>query len=474
MYASHAAAPPVTSPSSSDEQFHVLFGPGDVRRVLLSQLDELFSRGVVNANTFVWAEGMTAWQTLGEAAGLDDDIEDADLLDDEDAEDTVVFTSRSVPMLPPPANAPRGPALRVAAPPPMRSAPPPARSAPPPARSAPPLGSAPPPPRVSSPAPARTRSAIVPIAQARSAPTAPAVQRPSTPHPSHLRVVPAHVETAAPSLAPLASDGLEANPFERDRGHWRRKVQFTLLFVAMVAGTVVTLYRNDLTLAWAKSLHQSSTYLDLERRWFGGAPAGTPRELDALLGRATAATDDGATDATSLLSATMLNHPAATEPARHPAATDPAANPAGGTEEPASAHKTRDTSATPPDEKPSAALPAEATSAPQATPRLDDSSAKSVEDLPRVSSSKHTATSSARKSRVATTHTRSHHERSTPHKEEHAPAKAAKSDEPAPAPGTDAFLRASIRDAVKNQKSKKKHHRSKKGKSSFDPLNGDL
>lgn len=50
--------------------YHVMFSQNDVRQLTLDQVDDCFRLGLINENTLLWAEGMTTWETLREAAGL--------------------------------------------------------------------------------------------------------------------------------------------------------------------------------------------------------------------------------------------------------------------------------------------------------------------------------------------------------------------------------------------------------------------
>jgi len=63
------AAPDITEP---EEPFHVLFGAGNVRELTLVQLDEFYRNEIIDESTLVWTKGMTAWQSLGQVAGIDD------------------------------------------------------------------------------------------------------------------------------------------------------------------------------------------------------------------------------------------------------------------------------------------------------------------------------------------------------------------------------------------------------------------
>lgn len=437
---------PVPAPGTgpSDERFHVLFGPGDVRQVALSQLDDFFRLGIVDTETFVWAEGMNGWQTLGEAAGLDEE---------DDGEDTVVVSSCSRPTRPA--------ALGSAPPPPRRTGVPPVAP---------------------TSLPTRPRSAIVPIAAVVPLPVRtpaaapPPVQRrsgtPSLPHApvapaaapaSHLRVVPAVASAGNEVLENKPPFVAEAHlsPFAPEPGRWRRSVQFALLSAALLAGTGFTLHRNDVLFAWAKSLGRGSDYLELEKRWFGGAPLGTPREIEGMLRTADVSATSGMAPG-SVLSAVTLPVSAA--------GSQSAAGSVGADTNEADPPPAEDVAAP----APSAAKPEPVEAAAQT---LDSSSAKTVEDLP-VHVEAPGRARSAGASRERTERTRSAPSRmQRPAKPNKKAQKAAEPEKPAPQPGSDDFLRASIREAVERsdgKSSKQRDKSSKKGSSSFDPLNGAL
>jgi hypothetical protein len=96
-------------PVPADEAWHVAVAPDDIKVVSLDQLDDLFRLSLVDSDTKVWQPGMSAWVSLGEIAGLDEEP------------------------APPKRTHPKPPSPRSAPPPPQRSAPPPPRSVAPPA-----------------------------------------------------------------------------------------------------------------------------------------------------------------------------------------------------------------------------------------------------------------------------------------------------------------------------------------------------
>jgi GYF domain 2 len=98
-------------PVAADEAWHVAVAPDDIKVVSLEQLDDLFRLSLVDSDTKVWQPGMSAWVSLGEIAGLDEE-----------------------PAPPPPKRThPKPPSPRSAPPSPQRSAPPAPRSVAPPA-----------------------------------------------------------------------------------------------------------------------------------------------------------------------------------------------------------------------------------------------------------------------------------------------------------------------------------------------------
>jgi hypothetical protein len=257
----------------------------------------------------------------------------------------------------------------------------------------------------------------------------------------------------------LAGDSYDLEPFGNESGRWRKRVQVALLAATFLAGAVITLYRNDLTLGWAKAVDRGSAYLDVERRWFGGAPAGTPREINTFLGRTTP--EEASPQSNSLVSATMLRKPSPPEVAVREKKVAQATAPAQTSE------NATDTAEDSVQDPPTPAAP-------------DMKSAKSVEDLPvQAGRRSRSRSSGAPRARVESRSVSSSHQRpsSAEKAEEPKQEPPKKADKQALAPGSDAFLRASILDAVERSgdKKKKKRKNSKKSKkSSYDPLNGEI
>lgn len=92
------------------------------------------------------------------------------------------------------------------------------------------------------------------------------------------------------SLAPMALSGQSSwpssndddVPFARSRGIGA-KLQTALFTLCLLAGGAVVAYRNDYLFQVAHSMHQESNYLALEKRYLGGAPNGTPRDVKKLV-----------------------------------------------------------------------------------------------------------------------------------------------------------------------------------------------
>ena len=60
--------------SKAGVSYYVQLSDGDVHRVSLDQLDEGFQAGHIDENTMVLADGASKWVTLGDLAGLDDEV----------------------------------------------------------------------------------------------------------------------------------------------------------------------------------------------------------------------------------------------------------------------------------------------------------------------------------------------------------------------------------------------------------------
>jgi hypothetical protein len=57
-----------------EDPFHVLFSPGNVRVLSLDELNDFYRYEVIDESTLIWQKGMSDWQTLGRAAGIDEAV----------------------------------------------------------------------------------------------------------------------------------------------------------------------------------------------------------------------------------------------------------------------------------------------------------------------------------------------------------------------------------------------------------------
>jgi hypothetical protein len=234
----------------------------------------------------------------------------------------------------------------------------------------------------------------------------------------------------ATSLSPGATDSLDMAVYDR-AGRLRSRVQAGLVWGSVIIGTLITLYRNDALLVGARSLQQGDTYLALEKRWLGGAPSGTPREVLTRTQPEPETTTPAAVT-TAPTDATAPGQPL--QPFEGDSADVPPAPKTGsqGPDEPGGEQ-------------------GKATPAP--------SSAQQRTAL--VAHSKRVAPSAKRT--TVTTKTRVAVE-----------ATPAKPEAAAPAPGTDAFLRLNMAQAVERSGKAAASKRPNKVGGAYDPLNGDL
>lgn len=472
----------LTAPGAGAEAdvYQVIFAPDDIRELTLEQLDDCYRLGLIDETTWVWAAGMENWETLAEAAGLGAAEPDPD---------SAVRPRPGAQLgTPPPLPGELPPPL-----PPVSAAPGAMTGA---AMSAYPSGGA------------YHQIASNPVAIGQSAPawtpppfdatwpSAPAVERgpsswpapasypaayaaaapPPSSHPlsmSNSGPFPGVVEAApAPSIAPFAPqtapplvfDTHEDNPFQARSGGLRGRFQATLLVVGLLVGGTVTAYRNDLILEAARSANLEATYLRFERQWFGGAPAGTPRQVEGLLGpRDAQPTALGASAVVGSLQPASEVSDSSGE-AREP--NSPAASAVKEAPEPA--------------KRLSGALSAEEESSGAEPPRGVEPepapAAPAKRSAARVTSPKPVPKPAPRAQRAVAAKPKP---APSPVRKPAAPAKAAKpapapkpvNAKPTPAPGTDEFLRMSIRQAVKSGSKAKKKAPSA---SAYDPLNGDI
>ncbi len=224
----------------SEEMWHVQIEPGDVKTVTLEQLDDMFRLDLISASTLVWQPGMPKALPLSVVAGIEDD-EDEEVMEIEPE----LIPEPAVPA-----------AAQYVAPRQHTITPPPAISAPPPALNAP---SAYPPPTTNAP------SAYPPPAtnaSSASPPPAPAMPTPDFYSPESLRPI-------------TMSDIPSFRPRQSGRGG---KV---LMGVAIAAGLLLTLYRNDLLRPMAESAGSVDAYEEIESA-FGSPGFGTTRSVSQL------------------------------------------------------------------------------------------------------------------------------------------------------------------------------------------------
>jgi hypothetical protein len=278
----------------------------EVKQLTLEQLDDLFRLEVIEADTLLWQPGMTEWLPLSVVAGL------------EDEEPNPV----NIPVsLPPPRPLPRATPMtqtQTAWPPklPAPSNPPPppgARSAPPPSvraevsASRAPAASSWPPPAAWSSAPPR---------QAPVSGFASTVQEPPRSAPAPTSVAPVVYSdpfTAGPS--PFATiPSMRASRQSSGGGSW-------MVLLAVAAGAVVTLYRNDIVHAAARSIGQEGQYLKIETA-LGGPSFGTPRAVEQMAAAAAALSATSPSAEADAPARTAANAPATTTTSTpEPAAT---------------------------------------------------------------------------------------------------------------------------------------------------------
>jgi hypothetical protein len=262
--------------NDDDELWHVAVAPGEVKILSLERLDDLYRLEIIDDSTLVWQPGMTGWLPLSVVAGGDDDDEDEPI-------STQPVRSVAPPPSRLPAPPPAPPSMRAA---PSRPAPPP-RPTPPPSRPAP-APSVRPAPVVALPTPSRPPMALA---------TTDAFGLVAQPVP--ISRPPTRIEPIVPTtLRPIAVDPITTfRPAPRSRSGGG-----TLIFVAALAGLVVTLYRNDVLHSAARSAGLESTYLKLEGA-MGGPGFGTPRAIEEMRPAAAAVAVPTTTAATTATTA---------------------------------------------------------------------------------------------------------------------------------------------------------------------------
>ncbi|WP_437590952.1 DUF4339 domain-containing protein [Sorangium sp. So ce1000] len=244
-------APPVPATDDRESLWHVAIAPDDIKVLTLEKLDDLFRLDVIDETTKIWRPGMAAWQPLGVVAGIE-------------------------PTPPEPAQVQSPPS------PARRGAPPPTRPPVPPRRN---MDSDHPTPVASN------LSSTMPLGAPMSlGDTMPLDALDSSPN------LVTRTEVQAPPAAMLAASRPTAPPWAPElreralmnelpdlapRARETGRVQRLTLALSVVAGLLVTLYRNDVLLDAARSAGHQGVYLQIETA-LGGPGFGTPRSLEKL------------------------------------------------------------------------------------------------------------------------------------------------------------------------------------------------
>jgi hypothetical protein len=280
---------------ADDELWHVRISADEVKELTLEQIDDLYRLDVIDADTQLWQDGMDEWLPLRVVAGLD--------------EPEVVNVS--IPPTVPPARmattnaswppVPAAPQSFRPAPPsrPPISNPPPAPGAPQSFRPAPPSARPPvsnPPPRsldssrppISNPPPRSLDSVRPPISNPPPGSRRPAI---SNPPPAALADTVASPFGLSPSYAPPpVSGGFRPEMLSPLPHVYAKPMNPMPIVLAAFVGLVVTLYRNDVLHAGARTVGQEGAYLKLESA-LGGPGFGTPRFVEPMAKAAAALPD---------------------------------------------------------------------------------------------------------------------------------------------------------------------------------------
>ncbi len=248
-------APPVPVTDDRETLWHVAVTPDDIKVLTLEKLDDLFRLDLIDESTKIWRPGMAAWQPLGIVAGIDP------------------APAESARVQGPPSASRRGPQ----------------RPPPPPVPGSRNMESDHPTPVVSSLSSTMPLAGTMTIESLDSSPQhlvtrtevhAPpaamlAASRPTAP--------PGVPDLRAPDLrAPMllqrdVTEVTAAAPRARDTG----RAQHLMLALSVVAGLMVTLYRNDVLLDAARSAGREGVYQRIETA-LGGPGFGTPRSIEKL------------------------------------------------------------------------------------------------------------------------------------------------------------------------------------------------
>jgi hypothetical protein len=236
---------------SDDELWHVQVSADEVKTLTLEQIDDLYRLDVIDADTRLWQDGMDEWLPLRVVAGLDE----------------AEVVNISVPPTMPPAK------MGITA----SSWPPPAVAAP---RSA--VSSWPPPVSASGRPAAVSSRPVAPSSRPAVNASWPASAAGSLPPP------PAPIGLLSPSYAPPASvrpQMITPVPF-----NYPRPLNPMPIILAAIVGLTVTLYRNDMLHAGARTVGQEANYLRFESA-LGGPGFGTPRAVESMAKAAAALPD---------------------------------------------------------------------------------------------------------------------------------------------------------------------------------------
>ena len=242
-------------------------GPGEVKTISLEQLTDFFRLGVIDEETYVWQKGMSEWTQLSTILGPDEEEVPNDVwyvqmspgeiktltLDQlDDFFRLEVIDEHTLVCQPGWAQAyPLGMVAGIESEP--------ARLAPAPAQASPALQS------YSKPmTPATQPVKAAPVLQSYSKPATAPVSIAPQPGPTFR------------SNAPVAMSIMPMPEAPRVRGSWTVRL-------AIAAGALLVLFRNDVVYSVADAASQKGSYVQTEQRVLGGPIFGTTRAVDSLL-----------------------------------------------------------------------------------------------------------------------------------------------------------------------------------------------
>ncbi|HEX6273641.1 MAG TPA: GYF domain-containing protein [Polyangiaceae bacterium] len=272
---------------ADDELWHVRISADEVKELTLEQIDDLYRLDVIDADTQLWQDGMDEWLPLRVVAGLDEPEVVNVSIPPTVPPAAMATTNASWPPVPaaPQSFRPSPPSARppISNPPPAPGAPQSFRPSPPSAR--PPISNPPPRaqdsarPPISNPAPRSLDSVRPPISN-----PPPGSRRPpiSNPPPGAFAATVASPFGLSPSYAPPAVGGSFRPEMLSPIPHvYAKPLNPMPIVLAALVGLVVTLYRNEVLHAGAKTVGQESAYLKLEAA-LGGPGFGTPRFVEPM------------------------------------------------------------------------------------------------------------------------------------------------------------------------------------------------